>query len=102
MEHAKKHAEYYLEEGDVVIQVRPAILQYPSTTILIDIIKVEETLFRLSLAALHARSPVLRIIMPPTYDGQKRLQGFNDASPFRLPGVSEGDFVKLLYVLCPL
>ncbi|KIK09223.1 hypothetical protein K443DRAFT_127662 [Laccaria amethystina LaAM-08-1] len=79
----RKHTPYYTPDGNVVIQV-------------------QDTLFKLDLSVLHAKSPVLRSIVPPVYDGKTRLLGFNDQHPFQLPEVSEIDFTRLLSVIYPL
>ncbi|KAF8648493.1 hypothetical protein AX16_006203 [Volvariella volvacea WC 439] len=79
---AKPHRRYYMSEGDIVI-------------------KAENTLFKLPLATLHGRSPVLRTIMPPVYGGETRYLGFNDERPFILPEIKSVDFVRLLYILFP-
>ncbi|KIY65842.1 hypothetical protein CYLTODRAFT_399795 [Cylindrobasidium torrendii FP15055 ss-10] len=79
---AVKHPQYYLPTGDIVIQV-------------------ENVLFRLPLATLHAHSPVLRMIVPPSYGGKLRTTGFDDTSPFRLQGPDPKSFVHLLYIILP-
>ncbi|TFK74686.1 hypothetical protein BDN72DRAFT_672250 [Pluteus cervinus] len=78
----KPHAKFYRPDGDVVIQV-------------------ENTLFKLHLKTLHEKSSVLRIVMPPVYEGQTRYLGFNDNKPFVLHEVRVADFVPLLRVLYP-
>lgn len=78
----RKHISYYTPDGNVVIQV-------------------QDTLFKLDLSVLHAKSPVFRSIVPPVYAGKTRLLGFNDQHPFQLPEVSEIDFTRLLSVIYP-
>ena len=95
------HPEYYLPSGDIVIQACPLSsvdgVKLPELHN-----KVENTLFRVTLTTLHSISPVLQLIVPPTYAGQTRLHGFDDVSPFRLRGVSAHDFAHLLRILIPL
>ncbi|KAK2463068.1 hypothetical protein APHAL10511_004723 [Amanita phalloides] len=79
----EKHNDYYMQDGNVVIQV-------------------EDTLFKLDLSVLHAKSPVFRIIVPPVYDGRTRYTGFDDKHPFVLREISAIDFERLLWVLYPL
>ncbi|KAF8627642.1 hypothetical protein AX15_004336 [Amanita polypyramis BW_CC] len=79
----KKHEHYYLQDGNVVIQV-------------------EDTLFKLDLSMLHAKSPVFRIIVPPVYGGRTCYMGFDDEHPFVLREISATDFERLLWVLYPL
>ncbi|PFH52183.1 hypothetical protein AMATHDRAFT_119863, partial [Amanita thiersii Skay4041] len=78
-----KHKDYYLQNGNVVIQVG-------------------DVLFKLDLAVLHAKSPVFRTIMPPVYGGRTRYIGFDDAHPFVLREVSAADFEHLLWMIYPL
>ncbi|KAF9460728.1 hypothetical protein BDZ94DRAFT_1265366 [Collybia nuda] len=77
-----KHPIYYMSGGNVVI-------------------RVQNTLFKLDLSVLHAKSSILRIIMPPVYSGKARLHGFDHNQPFVLHEVTENDFVRLLWVLYP-
>ncbi|KAF8633426.1 hypothetical protein AX17_004597 [Amanita inopinata Kibby_2008] len=81
--HPGKHKEYYMPDGDVVI-------------------RVENTLFKLELSVLHAKSPVFRIIVPPAYGGRKCYTGFDDERPFVLREISATDFERLLWVIYPL
>ncbi|KAM6502625.1 hypothetical protein JOM56_002602 [Amanita muscaria] len=78
-----KHVDYYMQTGNVVLQV-------------------ENTLFKIDLSLLHAKSPVFRIVVPPVYGGRTRYTGFDDEHPFVLHETSAADFERLLWVLLPL
>ena len=56
----------------------------------------------MDLKVLHAHSPVLRMIVPPTLDGKLPLIGFNDKRPLVLHDFSVAGFVGLLSMLFPL
>ncbi|KAF9047504.1 hypothetical protein BJ165DRAFT_1526806 [Panaeolus papilionaceus] len=78
----KRHKQYYMPTGNIVIQV-------------------ENTLFRLDLTVLHEHSPVLRNVIPPIQSGSIPIVGFNDRRPLVLREISEPDFTCLLSFLWP-
>ncbi|EGN92768.1 hypothetical protein SERLA73DRAFT_190621 [Serpula lacrymans var. lacrymans S7.3] len=78
-----RHPEYYLEDGNVVIQV-------------------DELLFHVHRSTFIRHSTVFADIFSlPVSANPELVEGFSDEYPLRFPGICSTDFERLMWILYP-
>ncbi|KAG6920041.1 hypothetical protein DXG01_010109 [Tephrocybe rancida] len=98
-----RHAEYYLEEGNLVLLVssRVLILLGLSSATDMMVCKVKDTLFKIWDGSFRRHSEFFKNTSSSLLDIDKGIEGSDDEHPLVVDNVEAADFEKLLWIVYP-